>query len=210
MENQEDQSKQYSQAGNPVLSGKDDLWKYQTGWRRFFAGILDSVFISIIATPLALAYRFLSSSESGPDADFIVGTVYMVCLTAVYGKTPGKHFCKVKVVAYPDEGKIGFREAVMREIVPFIMVVFILPMDYFWNQTRGPNPLGLAWAAMIMMSGIGWTILEVATYLLDPKRRAFHDKIAGTVVVKTGEFGFVESLRQENGIGGGSGETEKI
>lgn len=39
-----------------------------------------------------------------------------------------QHICKIKVVAYPDESKIGFRSAFLREISPIILVVITLPL----------------------------------------------------------------------------------
>jgi uncharacterized RDD family membrane protein YckC len=175
-----------------LLFESEDLERYQTGLRRFFAGILDSIFISIIAAPFALIIGLLTASVGKGDVEFIIGTIYIMVLTGVYGKTLGKHLCKVRVVSYPGEGKIGMRESVLREIFPVIMVVLLLPMNFFWEMTRGPNPIGIAWGGMLLLGGMGWNILEIGTYLMDPKRRAFHDKIAGTVVVKTGRFEFGE------------------
>jgi uncharacterized RDD family membrane protein YckC len=180
-------------AEGPNHFGSDDLEKYQTGLRRFFAGIIDSVFITIIATPFALVIGLLSPSVDKGDVEFIMATLYFITLTALFGKTLGKHLCRVKVVSYPYEGKIGWREAVLREIFPVILVVLFLPMNFFLEMTRGPNPMAIAWGLMLVLGGVGWNILEIVTYLMDPKRRAFHDKIAGTVVVRTGKFEFSDN-----------------
>lgn len=196
MENHEGQIKnQHAKMDNPEFSQLDGLEKYHTGIRRFVAMILDGIFIQIIAAPIALVIGLLSASVDGGDVEFIIGTAYLICLTAIYGKTPGKHLCKLKVVSYPDEGRIGIRHSVLREIFPVIMAVLVLPTNFFLEMSRGPNPFGIAWVVMLALGGIGWHILEIVTFLMDPKRRAFHDKIAGTIVVKTGEFEFLEKNR---------------
>lgn len=186
---------------NPHFPGSEDLWKYKTGLRRFVALILDGIFLQVIAAPFALIFWLLDAPVGGEDFEFIIGTVYVIVLTAIYGKTPGKHLCKLKVVAFPDEGEIGIQQSMLREIFPVIMVVLFLPLDYFWGMTRGPNPIGIAWGLMLFLGGFGWHILEIVTFLLDPKRRAFHDKIAGTVVVKTGKIEYWEKFRNKSSRG---------
>jgi uncharacterized RDD family membrane protein YckC len=204
LENHEGQIRNpYAEMVNPRLPGSEDLWKYKTGLRRFVAMILDGIFLQVIAAPFALIIWLLDAPVDGDDVDFIIGTIYVIGLTAIYGKTPGKHLCKLKVVTYPDEGKIGIRHSALREIFPLIMVVLFLPMDYFWEMTRGPNPIGIAWGAMLFLGGIGWPILEIVTFLLDPKRRALHDKLAGTVVVKTGRIEYWDKMRDSNKNGAG-------
>lgn len=195
MEYSEIPSKQIAMT-DPSGAG-DDPEKYRTGFRRFFALIIDSLVISVIAAPFAFIFRLLAESQPALDVEFVIGTAYLVALTAKYGKTPGKHLCKVKVVSYPGEGRIGWKESVMREIVPVILVLMMLPMGFLWGMTRGPNPFGITWAILLLVGGFGWSILEVVTFLLDPKRRALHDKLAGTVVVRTGNFAFLEAHRRE-------------
>jgi uncharacterized RDD family membrane protein YckC len=40
------------------------------------------------------------------------------------------------------------------------------------------------WAGFVLWSSLAWWILEVATMLSHSKRRALHDFIAGTVVMR--------------------------
>jgi uncharacterized RDD family membrane protein YckC len=173
--------------GDPALGGYGREDRFHTGWRRFFALILDAVFLAIAGFLILYPLSMLGSPMSFGShiLDHLLGPLYGVIAVWKFGKTLGKHICGVEVVTWPDERKAGLREAVLREAVPLAllgltMIAWALPQD-----SRGIWPLisGAAGYAV----GIGafvWTILEIVTMLLDPQRRALHDKIAGTVVIK--------------------------
>lgn len=78
---------------------------------------------------------------------------------------------------------IGFKQAFLRDLFPVTGIVFLFfflmvidnsetKVDGFWIEHS--------------ISGISaaWFLIEIVTAALNKKRRAFHDYIAGTVVVK--------------------------
>jgi uncharacterized RDD family membrane protein YckC len=175
--------------GDPALSGSGREDRFHTGWRRFFALILDAVFLAIagflILYPLSM-FGHLMSFGSG-ILDHLLGPLYGVIAVWKFGKTLGKHICGVEVVTWPDERKAGLREALLREAFPLVLLGLTLVTWALPQDSRGIWPLISGAAAYAV--GIGsfaWVILEIVTMLLDPQRRALHDKIAGTVVIKRG------------------------
>lgn len=86
-----------------------------------------------------------------------------------------------------SEQKLTLRQAILRNIVQVILVpIFIILVSNnllagrFANRGLG-DPRSLMWFFGAMMV---WSILEFITMLFNSKRRAVHDFIAGTVVVR--------------------------
>jgi len=118
---------------------------------------------------------------------------YTIGMHAKFGQTVGKMVCKVRVVDAVTEEAITFRQAVLRDSIPFIttivLVVYqantlvnsVLPVEtYTQHQMAKDKNLWL-----LMIIPLVWFVLEIVTMLLNSKRRALHDFIAGTVVVRT-------------------------
>ena len=176
---------------NHIVSTKK---KYLTFWPRFWSGAVDSQLILQLETILP--------NERQPDTPswliviiFLIlyadKWTYSICLHGWYGQTVGKMITKVKVVGAKTEVRISFRHAVLRDCVP---VLALLPLAaYELHQLA----LGSSIADLIADSdeltfrewttyGIHiWLVAEFITMLTNDKRRAIHDLIAGTVVVRT-------------------------
>jgi uncharacterized RDD family membrane protein YckC len=73
-----------------------------------------------------------------------------------------------------DIGEIAFDFAALAYLVGLV----ISGHYTFGDEYNSPFWITLAWA------GAAWSILEVVTMLTNRKRRAIHDFIAGTVVVR--------------------------
>jgi uncharacterized RDD family membrane protein YckC len=170
---------------DPAFTRADPSGKYRTGSKRFWAMSLDGFFVSLIAGLLFLSFGSLFGADESEDIKFYISPVYTVWLTAVFGKTLGKHLLKLKVVSYPDESNIGIRAAVLREIFPIALIILSIPISVASAVLgdRFPASLKLASGIILALGSFGWLILEIATMMRDPQRRAFHDKIAGTVVI---------------------------
>ena len=102
------------------------------------------------------------------------------------GQTLGKMACKV-VVLDVSERPLSMRQAVLRDIFG----VVLLPIGLAINISgilRGidislpANFTAIDW--IITYSAIGWFLIEVVTMLTNDKRRALHDFIAGSVVIR--------------------------
>ena len=173
---------------------------YAGFWRRFAALLIDVlIFLPISAT---LTWASVQSRLAAllllfPAALF--GCAYQVFFHARWGQTPGKMVARVRVLSV-DGSRIGLRQALLRSAVDiFISGLFIAaqasallqipPAEYasltWLEQSRRVGELQGSWQWLSWVEG-AWTISEVVTLLFNRRRRALHDLIAGTVVLRTG------------------------
>jgi uncharacterized RDD family membrane protein YckC len=185
-----------------------DPWdfRYRTGWRRFWATFIDGFVLqplmwlndwiwSAFHTPLLLVPWFVLYSIS-----FVA---YSVLLHWRWGQTLGKRVTRVRVHSLSG-GPLSLRQAAMRDILPLISLVVVL-LD-LPDVAHGKNPYqeaaaaglaGLSTFQLVMVWSMpAWWILEVVTMLSNSKRRALHDFIAGTVVMRV--------TPPQSGSGGGA------
>jgi uncharacterized RDD family membrane protein YckC len=172
--------------------------RYDTFWPRFWSGCVDG----LVLWPLTAVGLVLGSfgAAGGIIAGFtvfetIAHWTYIIWLHGRYGATVGKMTCRVRILSNASEEPITFKQAFIREAVPVLfglgsLVWYIsaaadgkLRFDgsgtdvHFAAQNRSFWLFG----AMPLI----WFVAEVLTMLTNPKRRALHDFIAGTVVVRT-------------------------
>lgn len=163
--------------------------KYSNFWRRFFAVIIDG----LVFLPLQWIDDYILSGAIGSVGVFlwgvggaILGISYYVILHAKYGQTIGKMVMKVKVVDVSESRNITVKQSCMRDIVPIIMVPFTVyayaQLAFFgktWQSLDQDSVLTIV--SLIMIS---WVVLESVSMLFNEKRRAVHDYIACSVVVR--------------------------
>ena len=165
------------------------LKKYQTFWRRFGAGIADG----ILFTPLMWGVHTLL-----PHADtvhtfvplFIVAQfsfiTYSVLMHAKFGQTLGKMATNVKVLDISEE-PLSFEQAFMRD-APYLGILILRSVfGLFWAFDNGvPSFERFLEHNNVVLEFVdsGWFFIEVTTMLFSDKRRALHDYIADSVVVK--------------------------
>jgi hypothetical protein len=84
---------------------------------------------------------------------------------------------------------------VLRDIIPLVLILVSLPVELS-RVLSGANPTlaeytdpGLWWQLWVPL---GWFFAEVVTMVTNAKRRALHDFIAGSVVIRTGGVTSVE------------------
>jgi uncharacterized RDD family membrane protein YckC len=171
--------------------------RYSTFGPRFWAsGIIDPCILGPVAF-IASASLLLNIPRAAAALLVIVQSLawllYRIVMHGRYGQTIGKMVVKVRVVDFHTEGKISFRQAWLRESIPVILSLIALGFKLSdipsGDLTRGatvngelalPNkPLWLLLAIQLL-----WFLAEVLSVLLSKKRRALHDFIAGTVVVR--------------------------
>ena len=164
--------------------------KYHTFWPRFWAGWIDS----LVLLPLWFADFLIWANVSSlallvPWYLFyaVVEPMYTIGLHAKYGQTIGKMVMGVKVLDISEQ-KLSLKQAVLRDIVPLVLTILgvasMLP-----SVVRGINPYSPEFELttldlIAIYAGIGWALVELVTMLSNPKRRAIHDFIAGSVVVR--------------------------
>jgi uncharacterized RDD family membrane protein YckC len=164
--------------------------RYQTFWRRFAAGIVDGV----IFIPLGLADSWIWDHVApGPIlVPWLVAYsmsyfLYSVLLHGRYGQTLGKRLLGVKVFDVSG-AKLSMRQAFLRDSVWIALTLYGLVNDVSL-VIEGKNPYdlerGFDVALLVsLFAGGAWFILELVTMLTNRKRRAVHDFIAGSVVMR--------------------------
>jgi uncharacterized RDD family membrane protein YckC len=164
----------------------------RTFWRRVGAGIVDI----LVFAPLIWANAAFWEQMTHPVSRlfWFAGyatsmTLYSVAMHARYGQTFGKMLTRVKVVT-TEGAPICWSHALARDCVPIAFVSFVLATK--WKiAADGLNPYSPVGADMLTSldrwvnhANEAWLYLELVTMWFNPKRRAIHDFIAGTMVVR--------------------------
>ncbi len=170
--------------------------KYSTFGPRFWTGSVDSC----VMWPISF-FAFMLMALQLPSAIGVMLVItqnlawlfYTVIMHAKYGQTYGKMVCKVRVVDFGTEGAISFRQACLREGIPIAVSLGIIGYEIYAISTGALSTAAIAkgeiaknrafWILAILP--LLWFIAEAVTMLTNEKRRALHDYIAGTVVVRT-------------------------
>ena len=187
--------------------------RYSTFGPRFWTGSVDSCVLWPVGL-ITAALLSLNIPRGVAGLLFIIQSLawllYTVVMHARYGQTVGKMVTKVRVVDFRTEGRISWRQAWLREGVPMVLSLGFLGWVDFLILSGGLNPKALAngEASLAVRNGFwlltalpaSWFLAEVLTMLTNSKRRALHDFIAGTVVVRTNiEEGFAQSTSPNGG-----------
>jgi uncharacterized RDD family membrane protein YckC len=172
---------------------------YAGFWLRLGASLLDFIFtIPVVGLVMYLNSRGKNVYLYTFIPSLIFGLWYYVYFTKVHGGTPGKLAVGTKIIRL-DGQPIGWKEAILRHLVLFILTIggsiisiYALTqtddatyMSYGWLQQSqylvsvSPKAFSIySWATNIWFWG------EFIVLLTNKKKRAPHDFIAGTVVVK--------------------------
>jgi uncharacterized RDD family membrane protein YckC len=107
---------------------------------------------------------------------------YSIYFHGTRGGTIGKLKCKIKVVSAKNERRIGMKQALLRDSIPLILSVLL----YGYILVLEPSNLDESKYLRFVPAIFGlWFLAEIITMLTNEKRRALHDFIAGTVVVRS-------------------------
>lgn len=168
---------------------------YKNFWRRVGATFLDG----LIMLPFGLVPFFLVRT------DFTMGLVsylalipfglfYQVWFPVRYGATPGKMAFGLKIMTVELE-PIGWDQALRRNAPQFALSIVscMLGVQTLLANREAIPAMDLTAFGLLMGSGSMksvstlshiWMYSEWLTMLFNPKRRAIHDFIGGTVVVR--------------------------
>ena len=166
--------------------------------RRFLAASIDGLLITGLV-PLDIA--ILAMSNKGPYMvwlwfDAFLGVAYFVTCHALWGQTLGKRVTGLRVQLLNGR-PLSWREAALRNVAEllgaFAVAIFgtVALASFDWSALSGLEwgpkynkvssalqpPMWTLW-----LSG-AWYLAEIGALLTNPRRRAVHDFIAGTVVV---------------------------
>lgn len=173
---------------------------YAGFWRRFASLLIDSL--------LTMPYLWLdvylrSKNEMLFYSTLLFGFVFQlwfsIYLVKVFGGTPGRLIVGIKILKL-NGSDITWREAILREslsigfsIFAFMLSLYALPLidwDYYdqmgWLE-KSKYVFGLTpkWDSIFNWSSSLWIFSEFVVLLLNKQKRAIHDYIAGTVIIKT-------------------------
>jgi uncharacterized RDD family membrane protein YckC len=157
--------------------------KYRTFVQRFASALIDG----IIFLPISLLFDSLADTNHRLTFIFwsflynCIWLSYSVYMHGKYGQTFGKMASAVKVYSLDEKSIIGYRKAFMRDII-WISITFPGFVYLILGTTTGNN-LKAAYDDVTFYPTLASTILELVTMLLNSKRRALHDLIAGSVVL---------------------------
>ena len=163
--------------------------KYQTLGRRFLALVIDSILIGLGTLIISFFLRVFFESDQTVSLMSLAATsllnlatvFYFILLHYGYGQTIGKKAVDVKVVD-DSESPINFGQAVLRslpQLIPTLFTVTLLTPNYY------PDESTQIISAVIFGAAGVFNIADIVVCLTNDKRRALHDIIAGTVVIRT-------------------------
>ncbi len=158
--------------------------RYSTFWPRFWSPSIDSVILWPIVSllPVIIFDLFPTSFSAVNIATTLFFYAYSIHFHGTYGGTIGKLKCGIRVVDAKTEQPIGLRQAFMRDAVPLCLA---LGLYVYAFTLRGEESFEestyVAWVPALF--GF-WFLAEILTMLTNEKRRALHDFIAGTVVIR--------------------------
>ena len=176
--------------------------QYLTFWPRLWAGFVDSLVLWPLAFVLTLTLQLdipLWLSIIVLFLQSLIWVAYSVYMHGKYGQTIGKMVTKVKIIDAKTHNPISFRHAIVRDSIPILITIIIevylvyhlatgtisidnLTNGESWTGTNHESWPGADWFLLVFA---GWYLAEIITMLTNDKRRALHDFLAGTVVVRT-------------------------
>jgi uncharacterized RDD family membrane protein YckC len=176
--------------------------RYNTFSQRFFAGWIDGLIFPPVGIIDALVFSQTDLTwliVAWMPVSYSAFWIYSIVMHGLYGQTVGKRFTSVRVLDYKTELPITMWQAFLRESVLVVANCILLVMDIYLiinPETLLSAPLQTVRFALGYAT-LGWAILEIVTCLFNNKRRAIHDFIAGTVVVRT-DFKMVDFTSLNN------------
>jgi len=172
--------------------------RYAGFWLRLGALIVDTI---VIAPLIWLAFWSLSTSQAWAVLIELLLTIlfafYNIYFVGRWGQTIGKMALHIKVVAL-DGSKAGFGRAFYRQSVDLAFSIFSTVLTVhallsvsgaFYDPLSFEEKMQLlddntpSWHGVIDALSYAWVASELVVLLLNAKRRALHDFIAGTVVI---------------------------
>lgn len=172
---------------------------YAGFWRRFGAFWLD---LLVLLPWFGLTYWLGKETRLFALYNFVPGLLidlwFNVYLVKRYGGTPGKLMLKIRI-AKPDGSPVGYREAFLRHIVLVVLsmpgsvacVMALMEMSDaeflalgFRERNLRIMELVPPWYEYVRNANSFWVLSEFIVLLTNERRRALHDFIGGTVVIK--------------------------
>ena len=164
--------------------------KYNTFWQRLAAGLIDD----FVLYPIIFLSGYVIDTESnllytiGLLLSTILYSGYFVWCHGRYGQTIGKKSMGIRVLDINESQIIGIKRALIRES-PLVLISVIAILFFSFKITTGTNDEVSLEARnnlenLVSIFSFLWVAIELITMLTNSKRRALHDFLANSVVVK--------------------------
>lgn len=183
----------------PRLPTEADEVEYGGFWRRFAAMFLDGLILSPVNIGVfaMLAYTrnaylyFIAPS-------LLVLFVYHVYLVRRFGGTPGKRIVRLRITM-SDGNPVTLRTAVLRFLPSFVLTaagsVALLVTTFnfgvaefeslgFLDKMRMLEEREPPWSPVIDGLSLLWYVAGAVALIANQRKRALHDFLAGTVVIR--------------------------
>jgi uncharacterized RDD family membrane protein YckC len=138
-----------------------------------------------------------------------IDIVYNILSNKYFGKTIGKKIFGLKVLHLSEKRLLNFKEAILRNsyhIIDFLISFFMVfstimvisdmdikqPMSFesnFYSQNKDIHIV----KKVMNVIGFIWLAMNIIAILIDGKRRALHDMIANSVVIKDEQYNFADN-----------------
>jgi uncharacterized RDD family membrane protein YckC len=160
---------------------------YNTGFKRFLAAIFDW----IILASISYIQQLLPLNNINAVLCWIIFYSIFCYTYSIYchyrfGQTAGKYFMNIKVFDISESKKMTFMQAILRDSFGLVVLAYSsirIIIELNSNQVDSLTAIANFNTNISNILGI-WAIIELLTMLFNKKRRAIHDYIAGTVVIK--------------------------
>jgi uncharacterized RDD family membrane protein YckC len=186
--------------------------QYGTFWARVWAGFVDG----LIFSQLGLLSSYFSSPGRGMTTlviwtvvSYSIYPIYSVTMHARTGQTIGKRVAGIRVMNVDEDRIPSLRQAFLRDIgiiipgaLAMLYTVYLIVTHSYTIETLTSG----SFIETLSYANGAWFLIEITTMFLNEKRRAFHDLIAGTVVVHTAYYpvttglGLSENSRRPNDV----------
>jgi uncharacterized RDD family membrane protein YckC len=165
-----------------------DNFKYNTGLRRLGAAIIDGV----VFIPFIFIQNWLFDITESLTVKIIwtifllfLSLFYSIFLHYKYGQTFGKWVAGVKVLNIDESKTITLKQSVIRDSFYLVTEVFaLLYFTFLFFGTNKSENLFNDYREFNTYPTLIWTLLELISMLTNNKRRAVHDFLAKSVVVR--------------------------
>jgi uncharacterized RDD family membrane protein YckC len=188
-----------------------DSEQYAGFWSRFGAQILDALILLPFAAVRVLLFRTRTTAMLAFIPLLLFEVWFFVNLVYRYGGTPGKLILGIRIRS--DNGEsVTLKQAFLRHApslalgaISAISIAMALSQvsDGMYDATSWMNRPRLLstfaphWSRYVsLLAGI-WSWSELAVMLTNPERRALHDFIAGTIVIKQEYVALVEAAARQ-------------
>lgn len=160
--------------------------KFRNSKRRILASIIDGVMLSL---PPLIIFANIDNKTFALyffNLYSIIPVLYFVLCNYYYGQTLGKNVLDIKVVDNSTEQNINLKQAILRDS-PLIILTILALINFILYYIMGVDSVkGFRdnIGSLHENFNVYWWLLEILTMFTNNKRRAIHDFLAGTVVIR--------------------------